>query len=43
MGKFRVAERDEIGREDLRRYALRWAAFTAAALAVIAAALLFGH
>jgi hypothetical protein len=43
MGKFRVAVRDEIDQHDLRRYALRWAAFAAATLAVIAGALLFRH
>ena len=43
MGKFRVAVRDEIDRQDLRRYALRWAAFAAAAVAVIAGAMMFSR
>lgn len=43
MGKFRVAVRDEIDQQDMRRYALRWAAFAAATLAVIGVAVLFSQ
>jgi hypothetical protein len=38
MGKFRVAERDDIGRDELRPYAVRWVLFASAIVAVLALA-----
>lgn len=39
MAKFRVAGRDRIGGEELRRYAVRWVAFVGVAALVVIVAL----
>jgi len=40
MGKYRVAARDEISGDELRRFAVRWIVFACAALTVVIVALI---